>query len=220
MPVIEQIISVFAPHSCVDCGAEGQLLCVSCAKRLQPAVARCYRCHKVSATGATCKSCRSQTKLARVQVLTAYEGVARRLVWQLKFGRARAGAVEIGRLLAPFVDGDDIVLVPVPTATSRVRQRGYDQAVLIARALSRAADSPFASLLIRRGQHRQVGMSRARRQQQLKNVLYVRRPERVRGAHIILVDDVITTGATLEAATAALKAAGAKRVEAIVFAQA
>lgn len=98
--------------------------------------------------------------------------------------------------------------------------RGYDQARLIARACARQADLPHASLLLRLGQQRQVGLKRQQRLSQLEQAFEIRNTERVRGAHIMLVDDVVTTGATLEAATKVLKAAGANRVEAIAFAQA
>lgn len=220
----EFFVNILAPHTCVGCGDEGSLLCASCSGGLRRAVARCYRCHKVTEASKTCQNCGRQTKLARVRALTAYEQSAKDLVWRVKFGRAKAGAAEIGRLLAPLLNesgrAENIILVHVPTATNRVRRRGYDQATLIVRTLARATGLPHATLLTRVGQQRQVGGSREKRREQIKNAFRARNSRIIQDAHVILVDDVVTTGATLEAAAATLKSAGARKVEAIVFAQA
>jgi ComF family protein len=114
----------------------------------------------------------------------------------------------------------DMMLVHVPTAAVRVRQRGYDQAELLTRELSRLTGLPQRYLLARSGSSRQVGASRAERVLHLSDAFRVRRPELVAGKRILLVDDVLTTGATIEAAARTLKKAGAARVDAIVFAQA
>ncbi|MCA9324597.1 ComF family protein [Candidatus Saccharibacteria bacterium] len=115
---------------------------------------------------------------------------------------------------------EDAVVIHVPTATSRVRQRGFDQASLLARRLARSTPLTHIGALARRGQERQVGSGRKERFEHLLSAFWVQRPELVAGKHIILIDDVITTGATLEAAASVLRKAGAKRVDAVVFAQA
>lgn len=221
MTFTEHIISFIAPHRCLQCSHEGRLLCRDCSRSLPAAVSRCYRCHAVSEDGKTCEGCRRQTKLYRVQTLTRYESIAKQLVWRMKFERARAGAGEIGELLVPLVEQlpPDAIIVHVPAAPSRIRRRGYDQAELIARSVARRNKQQRLSLLVRHSALQQRGANRKSRQNQAKQAFSARRSDAIRGAHIVLIDYVVTTGATLESAAAVLIAAGAKRVEAIVFAQ-
>lgn len=180
---------------------------------------RCYRCRKLSPANKTCKSCRSSSNLNTVQAVTVYEFIAKDLVWHLKFQGAQAAARLIARQMLPYTKAG-VMLVHVPTATVRVRRRGYDQARLITRSLSSYSGLPCRTLLGRVGQHHQVGASREQRTTQLKSAFRVINRAAVEGAHIVLIDDVLTTGATMEAAARALKAAGAKQVDGLVFAQA
>lgn len=222
MHVLEQIISVIAPHTCVRCDQDGRLVCADCWPEITPKLpSRCYACNSLSVDSKTCKKCRRASKLAHVWVRTAYDGFAKELIHGLKFERKRSAAEVIAAFLAE-VDtkkADSMLIVPVPTATSRRRQRGYDQAELIARSYSQQTNQSYAPLLLRDGQSRQVGADRKTRKDQLKQAFWVTNAQRVVDAEVLLIDDVITTGATLEAAAEVLKRAGAKQVNAVVFAQ-
>jgi ComF family protein len=114
---------------------------------------------------------------------------------------------------------DNPLLVPVPTASSHVRRRGYDQAKLITRLVAAQTGLHYTDCLIRTGQSRQVGASRRQRLEQLQHAYRTTEHKLIKAAHIILIDDVVTTGATLEAAAGALRRAGASRIDAVVFAQ-
>lgn len=196
--------------------------CGQCRKDAPPAPRRCYKCHRFDGSGRTCATCRrKKSRLYSVQAATGYEGYAKRLVWKLKFDGARAAAEVAADLMCVRCSiPAGAIIVPVPTATGRVRQRGYDQARLLARLLAIRTQTPEAPVLIRLGQRQQHGASRAQRLAQLQGAFRAVRPGQIRRAHIVLVDDVITTGATLEEAARVLRAAGAKRVSAVVFAQA
>ena len=111
------------------------------------------------------------------------------------------------------------IIVPVPTATSRARQRGYDQARLLARQLSKQTGLAYSNSLARSGQMHQHGLARHDRLTQLKDAYRVKHLSIIKGAHLILIDDVITTGATLEAAALALRTSGASKITAVVFAR-
>jgi ComF family protein len=218
MSIIDRFISQLAPHDCLGCGTEGSLLCSACQQLFNPVPERCYRCHEPSPGALTCATCYQAGRLHRLQAVAVYEGIAKQLIWKLKLAGAQTAATAMAVRLQPLIPIDrDILIVPVPTATGRVRRRGYDQAKLLARALSRQPRLPYLDCLTRSGQAHQHGASRAQRLQQLTAAFRVRRHNSIRGSHIMLIDDVVTTGATLEAAAAVLKAAGAARIEAVVF---
>jgi ComF family protein len=225
--LIDSLLAWLAPHECLGCCAEGRLLCDNCRHDLVRPDKRCYKCHKPGRSQATCPVCQLDSPLASIQAATRYSGAGKELIHKLKFGRAKSAATEIADILATRLGLDrdmaaygDIVIVHAPTATSRVRQRGYDQSRLVARALSARSGIPCYGLLARVGQHRQVGASKAERKTQMLTAYHPVAPKRIRGAHVLLVDDVCTTGSTLEAAAAVLLQAGAKRVDGIVFAKA
>lgn len=219
--LLDRLLAQIAPHECLSCSTEGKLLCSDCRLLLKSVPPACYRCRKLSDTSKTCASCRSHSDLFAVHAATIYEGLAKELVWQLKFQGAQAAAEEMADMLSHFVPNHpDFVIIPAPTATSRARQRGYDQAEVMAQALARKTGVQYLPALRRSGQHHQVGSKRSERIRQLQSAYRVVRPADVVGKHVLLVDDVLTTGATLEAAAKVLKAAGAKRVTGLVFARA
>lgn len=205
MSIIDRFLATLAPHTCIGCNAEGSLLCAACVSTL-PAVENYND---------------KSPALTKVRAVTPYSGAAKALVWQLKSAGAQAAAtIMVAQMLNHLEPARNMLIVPVPTASSRVRQRGYDQAKLLARTLARQAGLPYQDCLARIGQTHQVGATREKRLRQLQEAFRVRRPKAIQAAHLVLVDDVTTTGATLELAAGILIAAGARRVDAIVFAQA
>lgn len=218
--MIERLISLFAPHICLVCGSEGLIVCDACShdsfSRLPD---RCYKCKSLTVDSAVCLRCRQ--KVRHVWVVTEYENVAKKLIYDYKFARAKAAAVVIAEQLnmrLPYFDHSTIVTY-VPTASSRVRLRGYDHAALIACSFSKRRGLRCASLLARTGQERQVGSGRVARYTQASRDYKVVSAKRAQGQTVLILDDVLTTGATIESCGALLKHAGAKQVIAAVFAQ-
>ncbi len=165
--------------------------------------------------------CSRKSALRHVWVRASYDGQVKQLVHDFKFERKQAAAEPVAVMMKealPYLPANTIV-AHIPTATNRVRQRGYDHAELIARALARQLDLQHASLLYRVTQTRQVGSRRAERIKQMEQAFTCAFPQKVAQKHILLVDDLTTTGATLESAARCLKSQGAKIINAVVFAQ-
>jgi ComF family protein len=221
MGLLEKIIAKLAPYQCLGCGLTGNILCDGCLQLFSDLVDRCGKCRQTSLANLTCRSCQQNFPLVRAVAVTDYEGVAKDLVWQLKFGGVRSAAKLMASCMEPLLGAlarPESIIVPVPTAAARVRQRGYDQAKLLAHELAEKSNVPYAEVLMRLGHTQQVGAERSLRLQQLKGAFRV--TKNVRGTHIILIDDITTTGATLGSAAKILIEAGATSVQAITFAQA
>lgn len=226
MNMIESVIALFAPHSCLSCGDEGQLLCRSCWPKLgSPLASCCYLCARTTDDFTTCSSCKSISSLNSVRLRTKYQGIAKELVRRLKFERAKAASSIIAdSMLELVIDQKSVnqeqILVPLPTASSRRRQRGYDHSQLIARRLASSLGVPYRPALTRLGQARQVGSKKIDRLSQMEGAFRIKFGAQVKDKDVLLVDDVLTTGASLEAAASCLLNSGARRVDALVFARA
>jgi predicted amidophosphoribosyltransferase len=151
-----------------------------------------------------------------VPVVFAFEGTGRQLVLALKYANGRSLAKPIGRAMARLVPADAVDVVTwAPTTSARLRSRGFDQAELLARAVARRLGVPCRRLLTRHGPAlAQTGRTRAER---LDGPQFVTRRRRVRG-RVLVVDDVVTTGATLRNAARTLYATGASDVRCVAAA--
>src|SRR3990167_2054123 len=220
MSLLETMISTVAPHACLSCGREGKIICNLCRPDIcLPIPSRCYLCKAATQDFAVCDKCRRKSALRHVWVASEFENLVKELIHKFKFGHAQAATPIIAQYMSdclPFVE--DMLIVPLPTASSRARLRGYDHTKLIAKQLSMLRHLPYAVALSRMGQTRQVGAKRAERTKQLEGSFWVNNKSVVNKERILLVDDVTTTGATLGVAAKALKRAGAKQVNAVVFA--
>jgi len=223
MMIVDRLVSLIAPLHCIGCEVPGALICYACAsERLEPVSSRCYRCHAVTLQSQVCKKCRAVTSLGHVWVACEYQGLARDVIEIFKFERAGGAAPDLAKLMSdqlPLLPSDTVVCY-VPTANSRRRMRGYDQAELLAIEIARCKDLQLVKPLIRQGKSRQVGTARLERRRQAETAYEVMNPDVIWGKRVLLVDDVTTSGATLEVIARLLKRAGAISVDAVVFAQA
>lgn len=231
------LLDLIFPQYCLGCDEIGTFLCKKCEARLQVVPPSCFFCKRLVpeknriTTGRTCKGCQDKTAIyAFLSPFLFKDAVIRDLVYQLKYSSVRDISRVLGRLLADYCDGfriklpKDLVVMSIPLYRARRRVRGFNQAELIARAwIENTRLIPAASLLPDaleriRDTKSQVGLLREERTKNVSGVFRVRRPEAVKGKDVLLVDDVKTTGATLEEAAGALKDAGARRVWALTVA--
>jgi predicted amidophosphoribosyltransferase len=191
-------------------------LCASCGRTCRPEAAVCTRCaRRLAATEPLASS--GPPGIDRAWSSAPHDDVARNLVTALKFRRLLPVATLMAdriQWLAPanLLTG---TIVPVPTAPMRTRARGFDPAAELAGALAEKTQMPVASCLARSGMGRQLGKRRAQR---------VGHPPRIRTVgnvprSVLLVDDVLTTGATLSSCAQALRSAGSVRIVAVTFAR-
>jgi competence protein ComFC len=153
-----------------------------------------------------------------------FEGVARKAIHDLKFRRVRGRAELLGGWLSEAVERRHMaidLLVPIPLAPGRLRTRGFNQSELIARRLGDRIDVAVLGSCLERVRETppQVGQSLEQRQTNVKGAFACREPWRAEGRRIGLVDDVMTTGATMRSCAEALKASGAERVFGLVVAR-
>jgi ComF family protein len=230
---VEPILAVVFPEDCALCGASlGRPtlgpLCPGCWQALPRHGGRLCTCGlPLGGSADACGRCRrGLCPFAAGRSLGPYSGALRTLIHELKFrGRRRVADHLADALLAdPALDrllGGADVLVPVPLHPRRRRERGFNQAELLARALARrGGPACVPEALVRRKETApQSGLSAAARRRNVAGAFAVRRRAAVAGRIVVLVDDVFTTGAPAAACTRALLKAGAREVRLVTVAR-
>ena len=204
------LLELLLPPSCGGCARFGSLLCGSCRASFRPAGEAQDRFFAPDAGVALGEALEFATSAF------VYEGALRRAMQRLKYGHvarlaAPLAAAAAGALAEIRAHLDGAVLVPVPLHPARERERGYNQAMLLAQCLA-PPGVRVADVLVRgRMTTKQHKLDRAARARNLSGAFTLRRDGRVPRS-VVLVDDILTTGATLEACAAVLRSAGASRV--------
>lgn len=206
---------------CAECNRRGAWVCARCLvspMRIVPA--GCTRCWAAYADDCLCPEL--PPDLERVSAAYPYSGWVRSAVIKFKFEDERSRAGHLAEHMAPLIDQarPPDLLVPVPLHSDRQRTRGYNQAELLARKLSEQSGIPLGSGLVRRVERgHQVGRNKTERWDAVKDAFACPDPDLVRGKRIVVVDDVITTGATVANCAIALQTAGSTSVSAISVAR-
>ena len=195
-------------------------------ERIAPPWCRC--CGAPLGIEGLCGACRSRRpRFAYARAAVLYGDLVREAIHAFKFGGRRGLANPLGDLLAglglsalPGAAPD--ALVPVPLHSRRARERGYDQALLLARRLERAWGVPVVADALLRAvpTQPQTVLDAAARRRNVRDAFAVRRAEVIAGRHIVLVDDVLTTGATAGECARSLYRAGATAVGVLTVARA
>jgi ComF family protein len=218
------LLDLLLPPRCGGCRQPGSWLCAGCRARIRRLEEPlCARCGAELESAASC-SCRGRLRhLGRLRAAAAYEGPLERCIHRFKYEGWRVLARPLASLLEDrlAVDGLAAPLVAaVPLHERRESERGYNQSALIARELARSLrmPAPLTGLKRLRDTPPQVGLDRLRRRENV-DAAFVWEAPPLHGQPVLLVDDVATTGATLDACACALRRSGSGAVTGIVLAR-
>jgi len=223
------------PPRCLFCGSnlppgERLLLCTCCISKVSfldgDCCQRCGRPYRLNSGNHLCGPClRGDTQFDAARSIVAYEGPIRDAVHAFKYGRQTACVTTFGILFRQvFADRflfEADLIVPVPLHKGRLRQRGFNQATMLAQAFFQEEKGRISPSVIQRQRATapQTSLSGRQRRVNLRGAFEVKRPSLVRGKTLVLVDDIFTTGSTLNECARVLKKAGAGRVVALTLAR-
>jgi ComF family protein len=216
-------LDLLFPPWCIGCGREGEYICSSCRKTLKtissPVCLRCGRPILLEEKGQKgCQGCVNwQNTLDGLRAPFLFEGLMRDAVHELKYNNLRAISYELAKLTVEYFRNSHVpgnILVPVPMHARKLLDRGYNQSVLLAKEFSRLTGIPVIEnslLRIKYAPAQAKSVSAKERQENVKDA-FICRDERLKGEKVILIDDVSTSGATLNACAATLKEIGVETV--------
>ena len=221
----EAALDLVFPRFCVGCGREGGFLCPDCLgllSKINPPI--CPRCGVPKVVGAECADCANLKAIDGIRSPFRFEGVIRGAIHQLKYNYIRDLAAPLGRLLYDFVVSNPIegeVLVPVPIHSKRLKERGYNQSALLAGELSKLSNLTLVEGSLIRVRHTPPQARTPSGAERFDNVdgAFKCLGNGLERRKVVLVDDVSTSGSTLDACAQALKTAGATSVWGLTLAR-
>ena len=212
--------------TCDNCGGEvfdGRRLCDWCKERLPYNNGHvCPYCGRRVKEPGTCLDCKQKPlEVKKARSLFLYEGDAARLILAFKTGQKYLFRTFVEEMLPiaerEFADADALTYVPMTKKAQR--RRGYNQSKLLAEGLAKKLNKPLLCAVEKKRENAdQRVLTRQEREENMKNVFAVTDKEQVKGKHILIVDDTLTTGATASALAVVLKKAGASAVDLITVA--
>lgn len=221
----DAVLDLLFPRVCVGCGARGEFICPSCTRQLAPIGPCCPGCGKPQAQNAKCPACWARhSEIDSIRSPYRFQGTAREAVHAFKYRRVTALARPLAALLAGQIAASPVpadVYVPVPLHSRRLRRRGYNQSALLATELGRLTGTRVDTGGLRRVRDAGPQVRARAVEERRANVAgaFACADDRFNGLRVVVIDDVCTSGATLEACAAALRRAGASSVAGVTFAR-
>lgn len=220
---------------CPGCGKYGngggrEYFCRECVGKIEffaPDSARCPGCGGfLDSPMAVCTQCLDEEPRLWHNALAVmpYVGFGRELIRKYKFSNFPVLCRPLGSLAAQILTGSGLapdILIPIPLHFSRMIKRSYNQSALLAAQIGKHCSIPVMTGVLKRSRLRaaQASLSRHDRHRDLKKVFYLKNPEKLKSRHIMLVDDILTTGATLNAAAEVIAKAEPSEISILVIAR-
>ncbi|MCK4968137.1 MAG: ComF family protein [Candidatus Aenigmarchaeota archaeon] len=226
------LLDLLFPIKCLDCGKEGVWICNHCLDTI-PSFNHfiCPVCQRPSSNGQPCPDCQKKSALNSLWIATNYQHpLVKKLITNFKYQRVRSLAKPLGQLLVKLLNNLQVLnllpdsstlLIPVPLYWQRERQRGFNQSNLLVKQINKHFPWKINTSALKRVKNTQsqTQFNAKERQRNIANAFQVIRPNEIKNKQIILLDDVFTTGATLQEAAKMLHRAGAKQVYGLALAK-
>lgn len=231
MKIGKFLLDLFFPKSCLFCQREGDYLCSDCQALLEISEYQYCLCQKPLRLprAGKCQKCQKNSLNGLYFALNYQNSFSQKLIQQFKY---QPFVKELSKNLASLIithfqlsgnnpDFPNFIIIPIPLERKRLKWRGFNQAEEIAKELANFFEIPLISdcLIKIRETLPQTELSEKERKENLKGAFLVKNKEKIKKKKILLVDDVYTTGSTLEEAARVLKEAGAKEIIGIVVAR-
>lgn len=229
--IFNNLLELIYPTQCVLCGQSGQLVCPGCLQSLSLIDSKanskiCLKCGKPCYYMVEqCRDCRDKRfAFSQSRSLGLYQGDLRELVHKFKYGNSRGLADIFAGLLIERIDSDFFavdLITSVPLSKNKQKQRGFNQAQLLAQSLALKLDRKFADVLYQsKDTQDQSKLQANERRKNVRNAFSVKQDPGQKGSKILLIDDVFTTGSTVNECSKVLKRAGAGSVRVATIARA
>lgn len=217
--MIDNILSLIAPHHCCGCNKIGSLLCGNCKYNItcEPKIA-CLVCNRPTISKCLCNTC--SVPYDKAWVVGERNGTLQRLIGLYKFERTKSAYRHLGDLALEILPHlpIDTVIVPIPTASSHIRERGYDHMLLVAKYIAKKRGLRCRQSICRETNTKQRQATATQREAQAEQAFGLSGKIDVDTPYL-LIDDVYTTGATIKYASRLLRKAGAKYVWVVIIAR-
>jgi competence protein ComFC len=214
-------INQFFPSECLVCGKEGEWLCAHChTTSIAIKSPTCPFCDRLSPLGKTCSRCRKDHPLSGGRSIWYYNNSVKKLIHSFKYQKVTSCQEFITPFLIdlyqeiPLAKHEKIIITSVPSSREHLNERGFNQSEILALSVSRTVKHPYTPLLSRKpNSQSQTALTRKERLANVQGQFSLqKRIPNLEGYTVVIVDDVITTGATLTSCAALLRQAGAKHI--------
>lgn len=214
-------LQCFYPEFCVACGKYGGVVCSDCFNTIECCTSSiCLFCGRLTTEGKVCEKCRKSHKFIPKAVFwtaSYHHPVVKELLHNFKYNTQYACGDILAEMLfqrlKPCAFPKDLIVIPVPLHKNKLKKRGFNQSEILARAVSGKLNLHGGTAMRRVIETKtQVGLTREQRMVNMHEAFVCSDPELIQGKSVLLIDDVVTTGSTLNECAKVLKSAGAKAI--------